>query len=395
MSVPEPLPPSTSLSDQFGQGASAYDEASLKAWHAQWRAAAVEAKARQWSKAIVLLEGCICTRPDFAKGYVPLSRAHLRLGRRDEAVAVLRSGLAACATQGDSPQLLAELRSIEGSASAGPSSAQDGDVEAAVGRAAAAAEDVPVAPPPVRRESSNLGAVAERSLLAAGFSREGWAWLHGPTGTRVLESADGGVPEVYHDGLAQADIDGFVELTFALAAWGDGFGQRLVRWVEDALVQDGAAEAAAEGEGEGEGDDERQVDVGLSRLPTAEALGATPGRQLTIYTWGDKVVSQTNLERETGCVCHFNAKPLNGRGGGANLKYNATQDARIVRNVVSSMADGEGREWLRRVVRAIEAGDERRVSVFCSQGRHRSVSAALVLQNRYFPAAEFVPIKMR
>ena len=50
---------------------------------------------------------------------------------------------------------------------------------------------------------------------------------------------------------------------------------------------------------------------------------------------------------------------------------------------------------LRRVVAAIERTDEHRISVYCSQGRHRSVSAALILQSRYYPKAEFVPLKMR
>ena len=58
-------------------------------------------------------------------------------------------------------------------------------------------------------------------------------------------------------------------------------------------------------------------------------------------------------------------------------------------------AGGEGLEWLRRVVRAIEAEDLHCASVFCSQGRHRSVSAALILRSRYYPNAEFVPLNMR
>ncbi len=36
-----------------------------------------------------------------------------------------------------------------------------------------------------------------------------------------------------------------------------------------------------------------------------------------------------------GSITDVNAKPLNGRGGGANTRYNALQDRRIMRNVVS------------------------------------------------------------
>jgi hypothetical protein len=195
----------------------------------------------------------------------------------------------------------------------------------------------------------------------------------------------------------QADIDERVALSFAVGAW-EGFGAGLVRWVADAIVQDGADGAGPAYDDGTHGEDEEDdgaVDVGIDRLPTPAQLGATTDRPLTIYTWGDKVVSQVHLEHETGCVRHFNAKPLNGRGGGASLKVNATQDARIVRNVCASMAGGEGAEWLRRLVHTVERADEHAISVYCSQGRHRSVGAALVLVNRYYPNARFVPIKMR
>lgn len=244
---------------------------------------------------------------------------------------------------------------------------------------------------------------AAASLLAAGFERQGWAWQHAETGTMVIEATDGGMPEVYNESLPQADVDARVALSFSLAAWDADFGSRLLRWVRDAIVQDGAA-AVEDGEADSDNgkaaaaqeEAARAVDVGLSMLPTAEALGANVQRQLTIYTWGDKVVSQLNLEKETGCTKHFNAKPLSGRGGGADLKCNATQDARIVRNVVGCMRDGEGSLWLRRVVQAVEAcRDGSAISVYCSQGRHRSVSAALILASRYYPLAQVVHIKMR
>ena len=39
-------------------------------------------------------------------------------------------------------------------------------------------------------------------------------------------------------------------------------------------------------------------------------------------------------------ITDVNAKPLNGRGGGANTRYNALQDTRIMRNVVSKTTLG-------------------------------------------------------
>ena len=46
-------------------------------------------------------------------------------------------------------------------------------------------------------------------------------------------------------------------------------------------------------------------------------------------------------------------------------------------------------------MQAIERDEPACVSIFCSQGRHRSVSAALILQSRYYTKAKFVPIKMK
>lgn len=383
------LVPTRDLSSQYGAGASAYDEPALQAWKAQWDGAAALAKARRWQEVVAILEECASARPDFAKGYLPLSRAHRQLGDPDAARAVLHRGLAACAARGSAGPILSELRKLEAAAEAIDVAAIEADAGVQQAAEAAAAIEAPVA---VERQSS-LPSAAEASLLAAGFVREGWAWHHEATGTRVIEAADDGAPEVYNSALRQADLDERSALAFAASAW-DGFAQRLVRWITDAIVQDGAAGTAADDEGEAPPDPDA-IDVGLSRLPTPEELGATTDRALTIWTWGDKVVNQAALEQETGCTRHFNAKPLNGRGGGANLKYNATQDPRVVRNVCSSMLGAEGREWLRRVVAAIERTDEHRISVYCSQGRHRSVSAALILQSRYYPKAEFVPLKMR
>ena len=48
----------------------------LQAWKQQWDAAAAAAKARDWTETIILLEKCVLMRPDFAKGYMTLSRVY-------------------------------------------------------------------------------------------------------------------------------------------------------------------------------------------------------------------------------------------------------------------------------------------------------------------------------
>ena len=62
---------------------------------------------------------------------------------------------------------------------------------------------------------------------------------------------------------------------------------------------------------------------------------------------------------------------------------------------VSSMCDGSGVLMLKRTVAAIEADDLHTISVFCTKGRHRSVSLAEALRARYYPRAEVKHLTIR
>ena len=346
------------LDSVYGPGARSYDAGTLDRWMHNWLRAATAAKTNQLDETVSHLARCVKARPDFAKSYLLLGRTYKKMEKIDAAIGVLRQGIANCSSA-DANTLYDQLIKYEAS-------------------------------------------LAASALLAGGFTRAGLAWQHLPTDTRLIEPADGiGLPEVYNDALDQEDIDERVRLAFAeeeaqavrgRCVWDANLITGLVRWIADAVVQDQASEVTAVTEEAAEL--EQSTDVGLSKLPSPKGLGATLNRELTIYTWGDKVVSQRALEEETGCVHHFSAKPLNGRGGGANIKYNATQDPRIVRNVSSSLQEQDSL-WLRRVIQAIERDDLTSVSIFCSQGRHRSVSAALILKNRYYTQARFIPIKMK
>ena len=71
-----------------------------------------------------------------------------------------------------------------------------------------------------------------------------------------------------------------------------------------------------------------------AKLPSPEELSAMiwgdgdrqidPSRQLHIYTWGDHLMKASALKTR-GSQWNINAKPLNGRGGGANVHKNALQ----------------------------------------------------------------------
>ena len=58
------------------------------------------------------------------------------------------------------------------------------------------------------------------------------------------------------------------------------------------------------------------------------------------------------------------------------------------------MCDGSGVLMLKRTVASIEA-DLHTVSVFCTKGRHRSVSLAEALRARYYPRAEVKHLTIR
>ena len=231
----------------------------------------------------------------------------------------------------------------------------------------------------------------------------------------------GGRPEVFvESGVKQEDIDQWVELTFPehqgdQIVVGPGFGAQLLCWIEDYLALDVACGTTKQS---GDGHDVSGGSVSsnpstdkegweyvkslLDELPDIEEIRSEIGlvihserEDMTIYTWGDKIMKKGNVPG----VHHFNAKILNGRGGGANTKKNATQDWKIVRNVLRSLQKDAGRRWLLGCLKTIETkaiaydGLPKNkkngfgISVYCSQGRHRSVSAALLLHWKYYPKA--------
>ena len=134
------------------------------------------------------------------------------------------------------------------------------------------------------------------------------------------------------------------------------------------------------------------------RMPTVDELVGVgkvdTERELTIYTYGDKLKTKAALN-QMGCQFHVNAKPLNGRGGGADTKQNALQDERIMRNVASSLCEGIGLVILQQTLAKVELEGLSCISIFCSKGRHRSVSMAELLRMQYYPNARVVHLTIR
>ena len=76
-------PPQTAqrlLSEEFGAGASNYDEADLIVWKAAGEAAANAAARKDFLQATLELERCVLLRPDSRKSASNLARARTRCG---------------------------------------------------------------------------------------------------------------------------------------------------------------------------------------------------------------------------------------------------------------------------------------------------------------------------
>jgi len=207
-------------------------------------------------------------------------------------------------------------------------------------------------------------------------------------------------------GLGEDELARFVAMELA-ANRPDEFGVQVLEGVKNMLHMSGAgadalagacadagADAAAVGNAAASDD---LLTRAVEKMPSVDDVYAHPcwvdcklsvksDRRLHIYTWGDALMKKTALKSRKSQF-DINAKPLNGRGGGANTKHNALQDQRIMLNVAASLADARGMQLLVQTLRKIEGEDLSTISVFCTKGRHRSVSLAVLLQHRYYPNA--------
>lgn len=236
--------------------------------------------------------------------------------------------------------------------------------------------------------------VCEHVHVGAGISIE----LVTPS-TRV-----GATITVVAEGVDADAIVAFLELEFEVAPDCVEFGPRLVTCVRDMRHMGGESTSKSDHVIVGDStnrdhtDDDSDIEARCrTKLPTPQELSCAiwpdsartiaSTRVLKIFTWGDALMKKSALKAR-GSQFDINAKPFNGRGGGVDIKNNnALQDPKIMLNVASSMAEERGRLMLRQTVRKIEEEDLHTISTFCSKGRHRSVSAAVLLKLIYFPNA--------
>jgi len=250
------------------------------------------------------------------------------------------------------------------------------------------------------------------SLETAGFTRYGdYCFVHHKCSCEVEIAPDNDIQGIIlasAEGIDEEDLAQFVAMELSVRRYAE-FGTQLLEGVRmmrhmasEAAEADDRAEENDKGGHPAAGTQEDYDERCRDRLPSPEEIYAhprwktndsqhsplhiNPTRRLHIYTWGDAILKKTSLKTR-GSQFDINAKPLNGRGGGANTRQNALQDARIRLNVASSLGEERGRNMLVQTLWKIEAEDLSCISVFCTKGRHRSVSMALLLKMVYYPQA--------
>jgi len=254
------------------------------------------------------------------------------------------------------------------------------------------------------------------SLQEVGYETHGMCFIHEQeprceVELFELEATSEILVTVTAAGLGEEELANFVAMELA-ADRPDEFGAQLLEGVRNMLYLSGVEADADVDHGSGGGTTtttRNNADDFLARaiekLPSVEEIRSHPrwldhqlhinrNRQLHIYTWGDALMKKTALKTRNSQF-DINAKPLNGRGGGADTKQNALQDQRIVLNVAASLADARGMQLLVHTLRKIEAEDLRTISVFCTKGRHRSVSMAVLLQQAFYPNAKVEHLTIR
>lgn len=219
------------------------------------------------------------------------------------------------------------------------------------------------------------------ALLRQGFeSYDNGIYFHVKTGIMMTLPALGGEVLVECPSRDKVELNYWMSITWPQLADGmlptSRFVDLLIKLYKERPAPSGASAI----------DDTAEVDESdYSRyLPTPEDFGLEPkgsSRDLIIYTWGRQLRKQAPGDSQRD----FNAAVLNGRGGGANLRReNGLCES--VQNNVSRCALFP--TWLEMVVSSVEKNNLTTISVACAKGRHRSVAAAELLKQRYYPNAK-------
>jgi hypothetical protein len=212
-------------------------------------------------------------------------------------------------------------------------------------------------------------------LLKAGFKQCGSSISHFEKGITVEPTSKDSkeflkVPvQIVVDGIDTEDLQDWAELKIKEDL--DNFASGLIEWATAHRSEESGFDQACPVD-----------DKALQHLPSPQSLGADPNRVLHIVSWGKK--HHNPGYQPPGSQFNFNACVLNGRGGGVDLRSARGTDKQLQINVAScSLFPG----WISMVINKIESAGLSHVSICCTAGHHRSVAAAEMLKNIYYPKA--------
>lgn len=206
------------------------------------------------------------------------------------------------------------------------------------------------------------------ALVAAGFKRfSDQLFSHSTRGVTV---EIGDELTITVDGIDAEDLSDRAALQLETEI--ERFGALLLEWVD---AQRSPDPGFVEGEVDAGG--------GCDFLPTPEELGVDRARALLVYTWGKALRKAAPADSQ----CNFNAGILNGRGGGADLRTMNGLSEEVQNNVKCCTLFPR---WISMVCHKVEHSGLNTISINCTKGRHRSVAAAMILKETYYPQATVV-----
>lgn len=237
----------------------------------------------------------------------------------------------------------------------------------------------------------------KKSLLLCGFEKYRNIYQNHDSGV-YLEFKNLSSFDISAGGIDSDSMKKFLKLEFASGDDISKFGENVVDSVKNMrIMKSDECEPDKDDQKEPEGSEDMGEERCVRKLPSREELNLeiwpnkektiNSERMITILTWGDKILSKASV-KQMGSQYDFNAKTLDGRGKGVDLRKNALKNPKLVLNVASSLSEGKGKVMLCQTLRKIENEDLDAISIFCSKGRHRSVSMALLLKAGYYHNAE-------
>jgi len=113
-------------------------------------------------------------------------------------------------------------------------------------------------------------------------------------------------------------------------------------------------------------------------------------RELNIYSYGKK--HRKRLPPQMKCQANFNACILSGRRAGLNLKKLNGLSLDVQKSVETSKNFDT---FLSMIVKKIEKDNLTSIAIYCSAGRHRSVTCCEILKKKLYPKSKVYHVELK